>query len=460
MNNKTIFISIYDGDTEKNVLRSGTFAHLKNAGHRIVLLIRGKDRLEYYRAAFADKQVAIELLPHATTTIERLWYFLGWNTLPTRSARLRRHMWLAKGWSRTRFAIGTTLGILAHIRAWRELLRFVYSIVPDDYAKEMFEKYKPDLLFAPNMFSPEDFRLLRQAKRRGVKTAATAKSWDVLTPKAFTRVRADRLLVFNEFNRQEAIALGDYRQENIVVTGFPQFDIYAREEIFMPRDVFMRSIGADPAKRMALIAVPGDWKTPYTQEIMKELDRRIDAGHYPVPLQILARFHPKYPDSSEKLHLKNFIFDRPGTHLSDKKEFSVDMGIANTYAWTFKDKDLVRLANSLKHSDVVINTESTLSLDASANDTPVILIGYDGDRQVPYWDSVERIYEREHYSHVVETHAAPLVKSHDELENAIKQFLDNPEYLRKEREILKKNMLFKTDGRSAERVANAVLELL
>ena len=91
------------------------------------------------------------------------------------------------------------------------------------------------------------------------------------------------------------------------------------------------------------------------------------------------------------------------------------MGIANTYAWTFTDKDLVRLANSLKHSDVVINTESTLSLDASANDTPVILIGYDGDRQVPYWDSVERIYEREHYSHVVETHAAPLVKSHDEL---------------------------------------------
>ena len=176
--------------------------------------------------------------------------------------------------------------------------------------------------FLPRIcLSPEDFRLLRQAKRRGVKTAATAKSWDVLTTKAFTRVRADRLLVFNEFNRQEAIALGDYRQENIVVTGFPQFDIYAREEIFMPRDVFMRSIGADPAKRMALIAVPGDWKTPYTQEIMKELDRRIDAGHYPVPLQILARFHPKYPDSSEKLHLKNFIFDRPGTHLSDKKNF-------------------------------------------------------------------------------------------------------------------------------------------
>ena len=96
MNNKTIFISTLRRRYGKNVLRSGTFAHLKNAGHRIVLLIRGKDRLEYYRAAFADKQVAIELLPHATTTIERLWYFLGWNTLPTRSARLRRHMWLAK----------------------------------------------------------------------------------------------------------------------------------------------------------------------------------------------------------------------------------------------------------------------------------------------------------------------------------------------------------------------------
>lgn len=461
---KTVWIVIYDGATEKDILRSGTFELLKKSGHRFVLLIQGDDKLtQYYREQFAGERVVVERLPSFSrlqTIIEQYWYFVGWNTLPTRAAVLRRHMWRAKGWPLWRFTLGRLLGILGHTRLWREALRALYAVMPDDYVADLFEKYPPDLLFSPYMFSPVDFRLLRQAKRRGVKTIATAKSWDVLTTKAFTRVRADRLVVFNEFNRQEAIELGDYDPKRLVVTGFQQFDVYAHPEIFMPRDEFIRSIGGDPAKRMVLIAVPGDWKTPHTKEIMRELDRRIEEGHFG-PLQILARFHPKYPDSSESLKLKHFIYDRPGTLLSQKKVTSPDMGgIATSFQWTFTDKDLVHLANSLKHSDAVINTESTLTLDAAANDRPVILIGYDGDQTLPYWDSVARVYEREHYQHVVKYNAAPLVRSHDEMEAAIKQFLQDPNYLRAEREDLKKHMLFKIDGKSTERVAAAVLEML
>ncbi len=456
---KTIFISVYDGDTEKNVLRSGTFEYLKQAGHRFVLIVRAQGSLDYYHTSYGSDRVFIERHPEATTFAERLWYFIGWNSLPTRSAVLRRHMWRSKGWPLWRFCVGSVFGFLGRFRVWREFLRWLYTVPPDDYCEDLFHTYNPDLVFTPNMFSPEDFRLMRQAKRHGVKTATTAKSWDVLTTKAFTRMRADRLLVFNEFNKEEAIELGDYKPQNIVITGFPQFDVYARQDIFVPREQFIAGIGGDPKKRMILIAVPGDWKTPFTSDIMIELDKRIEEGRFG-PLQVLARFHPKYPDSSEKLKLKHFIFDRPGTHLSDKLQFSVDMGVGNTYAWTFTNKDIAHLANSLKHSDVVINTESTLSLDASANDRPVILIGYDGDHHPSYWDSVARVYERNHYKHITQIGAAPLVKSHDELEAEIKKFLENPEYLRKEREVLKHDMLYKVDGKSAERVAQAVLEML
>lgn len=457
---KTIFISVYDGDTEKNVLRAGTFEYLKKSGHRFVLLIRGADRLEYYRKEFGSDQVGVELLPPATTRAEQLWYFIGWNSLPTRAAEIRRHMYLAKGWPRSHYIAGRILGFMGRFRLWREMIRILYALLPDDYAHELIDSYKPDLLFAPGMFSPEDSRLLRAAKRRGIKTVATAKSWDVLTTKAFTRVKADRLLVFNEFNRQEAIELGDYDPQRIVVTGFPQFDVYAHEELFSTRSAFFERIGADPSKHLILIAVPGDWKTPHTREIMIELDRRIEAGKFPVPLQILARFHPKYPDAAEGLKLKHFIFNRPGTHLSETKEFAIDVGISGTYAWTFTNKDIVHLADSMRYSEIVINTESTLTLDASANDTPVILIGYDGDSIVPFWDSVARVYEREHYRHVTDTGAAPLVKSHDELEEAIKTFLTNKEFKRAEREKLKRNMLYKIDGKAAERASQAILDLL
>lgn len=442
------------------MLRSGTFDHLVRSGNRFVLLVRGADRLAYYQKNFSGEHVLVDLLPPAVTTAERFWYFLGWNSLPTRAAVLRRHIYRAKGWPQWKFVLGSILGFLGQFRLWRDTVRTIYTLLPDNYAHEMFERYKPDLLFLPNMFSPEDFRLMRQAKRRKIPTVTTAKSWDVLTTKAFTRVKADRLLVFNEFNRDEAISIGDYDPHCIVVTGFPQFDVYAREEVYQTRDEFFRDIGADPSKRLVLIAVPGDWKTPHTKEIMQELDKRIDEGRFPFPLQVLARFHPKYSDSSEGLALKHFIFDRPGMLLSEKREFSVDMGVSGTFAWTFTDRDIARLANSMRHADIVINTESTLTLDAAANDTPSILIAYDGKATLPYWDSVARVYEREHYQNVVRTGAAPLVCSDDELEQEITRFLSDRDYRARERAVLKEKLLFKTDGHSAERVARAVLDML
>ncbi len=457
---KTIFLSVYDGDTEKNILRTGVLDRLKKAGHTIVLLIRGADRMEYYRSEFGGDGVHVELLPHATTTAERIWYFVGWSSLPTHSVSIRRHMYRAKGWAMSHYLLSVVLGLLGKFRVWRECIRFMYRIIPDTYAAELFSKYKPDLLFAPGMFSPEDCRLLKQAKRRGVRTIATAKSWDVLTTKAFTRVKADMLLVFNEFNREEAIALGDYSPERVVVTGFPQFDVYTNEAAFTDRDTFFRSIGADPNKRLIMIALPGDWLTPHSKETLDMIDRRIEENAFVQPLQVLARLHPKYHDTSESGVYMHILMERPGQHFSEKNEFTIDSGVTNAFAWTFNDTDVRHLANSLRHSDICVNTVSTLTLDAAANDTPVILIGYDGNADLPYWDQIARVYEREHYAHVVETGAAPLVSSYEEFEVEINRFLADPEYRRAERDVLKSTMLYKADGKSAERVADAILNSL
>ncbi len=325
---KTIFISIYDGDTEKVILQSGVFEYLKQSGNRIVLLVRGKERIEYYKKNFEAENIFVELLPFAFTTAEKWWYHLGWNTIPTYSVFLRRYTNYLRHKNIFRYSVERTFGFLGRFSSWRSLLRFVYYYTPDAYARDLFEKYKPDIFFSPNMFSPEDFRLLRQAKKMKVKTIATAKSWDVLTTKAFTRVIADELLVFNEFNKEEAIRLGDYESENVVITGFPQFDIYYRNDIYLSRDEFCRSMGIDPKKKIVLFAVPGTWKTKFSKDVIQGLEDAFAHGAIDNNTHIIARLHPKYPDTSESLKdLKFFTFDRPGTLFSEKPEFSVDMGI-------------------------------------------------------------------------------------------------------------------------------------
>lgn len=457
---KTIFLSIFDGDTERVILRTQVFETIKASGHRIVLLVRGKDRIDHYKKEFENEQVSVELLPPAGSRSETLWYYIGWNSIPTHAVAVRR---VREYWNQKQYGLyvlGFIAWSLGHLKVWRELLRTLYGYFGEDYAEELFTRYQPDLLFAANMFSPEDSLLLRMAKKRKVKTITIAKSWDVLTTKAFTRVKADTIIVYHQFNREEAIAIGDYRPDQVVVTGFPQFDIYTDQSIIRSREEFCKNAGLDPQSRFVLYGLPGDWKSPDTRAILTKLDTRIAAGAFVKPLQILARFHPKYRDSSEGLSSPYIVFDRPGMYFSKKGEFGIDASVAQTNQWTFRDEDIVHLANSLYHSDVVINVDSTLTLDAAAYNKPSILIGFDGDRTLPYKRSIAYIYERDHYRHVLDTKSAPLVKSYEALEKAINTFLNDPTYLQTELQQLKKELLFKVDGQSGRRMGEAVLHML
>lgn len=457
---KTIFITIYDGDTEKNILRSDAFPLFKKRGIRIIILVKRRF-VDYYRQNFGDSQVIVEPLPDPKAFSERIFYWIGWNTIPTFSIFLRRkEAYLKHHRNPIRYGVERILGFLGRFRSWRNFLRWIYFQIPDDYGKELFEKYKPDLLFAPNMFSYEDGRLLKRAKKLGIKTVTTVKSWDVLTTKAFTRVLADKILVFNEHNKKEAIEIGDYKPDQVVVTGFPQFDIYTKKEILLSREEFFKKIGADPLKRLILYASPGDWKNPYDFEVLLGLHKAIMDGKIKKPVQVLIRLHPKYFNKSEYLKsLPYFVLERPGTYLTRGTEISLE-GADQVYNWTFTGQDIIHLANSLYHSDVTINTESTMTLDAAVFDKPIILIGYDGFQKLDYWSSILRKYSRNHFQYVMKTEGAKLVKNLDELIETINAYLENPSLDKEGRKILREKLIYKVDGYSGKRVAQAILEML
>lgn len=458
---KTILITIYDGDTEKNILRSAVFPILKKANLRIIFLVKRKF-VDYYQQNFGDSQVIIEPLPNPRGLSERIFYWVGWNTIPTHSIYLRRKVaYLQHHHNPIRYGVERILGFLGRFRLWREFLRWIYFQIPDDYGKEIFEKYKPDLLFAPNMFSYEDGRLLRQAKKMKIKTVTTVRSRDVLTTKAFTRAKADRILVFNEYNKEEAVEIGDYLPEQVKVIGFPQFDIYNKKEIFLPREEFFRKIGLDPRKKLILYASAGDWKVPYDYEVLLGINKAIQDGRIKMPVQFLIRFHPKYPARAEYLKgLPNFVFERPGVHLSKDTYQSLEGATDPVFNWTFTDQDLIHLANSIYHSDLTINTESTMTLDAAALDKPIILIGYDGFQKLNYWHSIRWRYDRTHFQYVIKSRGAKLAKNVDELVEYINAYLDDLSLDSEGRKILREKLIYKVDGNSGKRAAEAVLEYL
>ncbi len=455
---RTVFVTIYDGDTEKIILHSGIVERLAAAGCRVVVCIRGADRRSYYEETYANKNVRIEVLPPSRSFVEKIWHEINWNSVPVHFVNVRHRIAYARSRKLLPYLFRTLIWRLSYSHAWRAFLRFVYSAVKDDYAASLFDMYMPDVVFAPNMFSPSDFRMLRAAKQRGIKTVTMGKSWDVFTTKAFTRVQADKIIAFNEHIAEEAVRYGDYDHRAVVVTGFPQYDQSPGYTPRVSREEFCAALGLDPQKKIILFALQGDWIAPKTCEVLEGLDKSITDGALGVPVQILARLHPKYRDASEKIVLANGVFDRPGTLLGDSTHIVASGG--HLFSWTFTAKDIAHLLDSIYFADVAVLTVSTMLLDTLAMDRPLVLVGYDGESKVPHYESIMRQYEREYYQHAMSFGGTPLAKNKKELVSELRSFLSDKNHLRGERDLAREHLLYKNDGQAAKRLAEAILDTI
>ena len=121
--------------------------------------------------------------------------------------------------------------------------------------------------------------------------------------------------------------------------------------------------------------------------------------------------------------------------------------------------DLDLLRDTLAFSDVVVNTASTISIDAISLDKPVVNIAFDLHER-EYFRSVRQYFNRVHFQLVVKSGASKLAGSFDELVSHVRRYLANPELEPEQRACFAETMCHKVDGRSAERIASFLLQEL
>jgi hypothetical protein len=127
--------------------------------------------------------------------------------------------------------------------------------IPTDAAIDRWlAEQQPDLvLLSPliELGSPQ-LDLLKSAQQRRLRTALAVWSWDHLTSKARLRQCPDRVLVWNETQRNEAIVLHGVPAERIVVTGAQCFDHWFDRRPSRTREQFCRDVGLDPSRPFVL----------------------------------------------------------------------------------------------------------------------------------------------------------------------------------------------------------------
>jgi hypothetical protein len=90
------------------------------------------------------------------------------------------------------------------------------------------KKRKPDVLVAAATFLPHSLELeyLRTARRLGIRTVVVIPSWDNLTTKGILHEMADRVLVWNAAQIEEAVTMLQVPRERLAMTGAPRYDLW------------------------------------------------------------------------------------------------------------------------------------------------------------------------------------------------------------------------------------------
>jgi len=451
-----VFVSVPHGTSAGNMLRSGALLdrllESDPALHIVLMSPMARDPL-FVREFERPRVTLVDQPAHQPKGLEaRLLAIVQASYLSqgqTESVRIRLEEARASGiirWLGLKGLIGRVL-----VEPFtRKGSRYALSdrLVSHPEMDALFNHYRPVLVVAANpglVFS--EVPLLRTARRRGVRSMAIDSSWDNYTNKLIPVRQVDRLVVWNEIMKEQAIGLHGYSPDAIRVAGAPQFDLHFR--IRTPRAEFLKRIGADPNRK--LIALTTTPRSLYTHHdhVLRGLVAAMDDGRLQ-NAQVLVRLHPR--DEVEAYREFTNV-----AHVIIEKPFRDTVKVADGLAIDVMPENQKHLGDTLCHADVVVNVASTISVEACIFDTPVVNICFDGPEESPFVKSARRYYSFTHYVNVTSRNAVRVAESPAELAGFVAAYLAQPGLDAAGRKQVVLDQCQFTDGRSAERVAGFVL---
>lgn len=136
------------------------------------------------------------------------------------------------------------------------------------------------------------------ARAAGVRTVLCVGSWDHLSSKALLRQIPERILVWNDFQKQEAVELHGVPPERVTVTGAQCYDQWFGRTPARSREQFCRRVGLDPGQPFVLWVCSSLFRrTANEAQIVEQWIQALRASDDPRlrDAGILVRPHPSRP---------------------------------------------------------------------------------------------------------------------------------------------------------------------
>ena len=140
----------------------------------------------------------------------------------------------------------TRAGQVAVTAVLRTALR---ATPPGPGVKAWLRARSPDLLLlSPVVDGRRQPEFVRAARELGIPTVACVRSWDNLSTKGLFLEAPDRVTVWNETMRREAVEMHHVPADRVLTTGAQNFDVWFGRGPSRDREEFLRARGLDPER--------------------------------------------------------------------------------------------------------------------------------------------------------------------------------------------------------------------
>jgi hypothetical protein len=173
--------------------------------------------------------------------------------------------------------------------------------VPSEQYYELFiRSHAPDIILITPLidFGSYQTDYVKSAHRLGIPIAFLPFSWDNLTNRGLVRLAPDRMLVWNEHQKREAMRYHDVPEDRIVITGAARFDDFFAMRPSTTRPEFCAAAGLDPARPFLLYLCSSNFVAPEEVPFVRKWAHAVRAASDPSVARcgILVRPHPAHAD--------------------------------------------------------------------------------------------------------------------------------------------------------------------
>jgi len=224
---------------------------------------------------------------------------------------------------------------------------------------------RPDVVLVSPVvkIASSQVEFLKSARKLRIPAATCVASWDNLTSKGLLRVVPQRVFVWNEIQRREAIELHGIPASRVVATGAQSFDHWFEQRPRFAREELVTRIGLDPAERYVLFLGSSPFVTRRPERELGFVTRWIEtlraSGDERLRrIGILVRPHPT------------------GRHWRD-----ADLGrFANVAVWPRRsaapvtDEERAEFFDSIVHCEAAVGINTTAMIEAAILGKSVLTI--------------------------------------------------------------------------------------